>query len=249
MDSHETMLDDVAAYALGVLPASEAAAVQTHMDTCAECRAEYDALAPAVTAIAYSAEATAAQLPGPELKARIMQAVGPPVLARRSISAWPGWLAAAACVAIALGFGAQNQRLQRDIAAQRATSASQQAALLAANASAQREHRMLADLAAGDARRYPFENGVIVTRGSHLYVAMRAPESLPKGRVYQAWTIAKGSKVVRPSITFSAPGSSMTIIEIPASAQSLAMVALSVEPEGGSLKPTTKPIALVKLSS
>jgi anti-sigma-K factor RskA len=249
MDSHETMLDDVAAYALGVLPAGEAATVQAHMDTCEECRAEYDALAPAVTAIAFSAEATPAQLPGPELKARIMQAVRPPVLARRSIAAWPGWLAAAACVAIAVGFGAQNQRLQRDLTAERATTASQQTALVAANASAQREHRMIADLAAGDARRYPFANGSIVTRGSHLYVAMHAPASLPKGRVYQAWTIAKGSKVVRPSITFTAPGRSVTIVEIPASAQSLAMVALSVEPLGGSLKPTTKPIALVKLSS
>ncbi len=249
MDSHDTMLDDVAAYAVGVLPASEAAAVQAHMETCAECRAEYDALAPAVTAIAYSAEATAAQLPGPELKARIMQAIRPPVLARRSIPAWPGWLAAAACVAIAVGFGAQNQRLQRDLAAAQTATASQQAALLAANASEQREHRMIADLAAVDARRYPFEHGLIVTRGSHLYIALRAPQSLPKGRVYQAWTIAKGSKVVRPSITFSAPGSSLTMVEIPASAQSLAMVALSVEPAGGSLKPTTKPIALVKLSS
>jgi anti-sigma-K factor RskA len=249
MESHDTMLDDVAAYALGVLPASEAAAVRAHMETCAECRTEYDALAPAVTAIAYSAEATAAQLPGPELKARIMRAVRPPVLARRSISAWPGWLAAAACVAIAVGFGTQNQRLQHDLVAERATTASQQAALSAANASAEREHRMIADLAASDARRYPFVHGVFVTRGSHLYVAIRAPQSLPKGRVYQAWTVAKGSKVVRPSITFSAPGSSVTMVEIPASAQSLAAVALSVEPEGGSLKPTTKPIALVKLSS
>ena len=57
MTSHDEMLDNVAAYALGLLPASEAAAVADHLKTCESCRAEYDFLRPAVTALAYSAEA------------------------------------------------------------------------------------------------------------------------------------------------------------------------------------------------
>src|SRR5947207_274170 len=59
MNAHDTMLDDVAVYALGALPPKEAAAVRGHIATCAECAAEYRRLKPAVDAVAYSAEACA----------------------------------------------------------------------------------------------------------------------------------------------------------------------------------------------
>ena len=41
MTPHETMLENVAVYALGSLPPSEAHAVRAHLRTCAECRTEY----------------------------------------------------------------------------------------------------------------------------------------------------------------------------------------------------------------
>ena len=80
MRSHEEMLDAVAVYALGALPPHEAAEVVAHMRDCAECRAEYRLLRPAVTAVAYSAEAYAdassgAAVASPLLKARIMKQV------------------------------------------------------------------------------------------------------------------------------------------------------------------------------
>lgn len=52
--------------------------------------------------------------------------------------------------------------------------------------------------------------------------------------VYQAWTLAKGAKTVQPSMTF--------IPDV-----RTALVAVSVEPTGGSERPTTKPIAAVPL--
>ena len=39
----------------------------------------------------------------------------------------------------------------------------------------------------------------------------------------------------------------MTVVQLPEAATTLAAVAVSVEPEGGSLQPTTKPIAMVTL--
>ncbi|MGB8966179.1 MAG: zf-HC2 domain-containing protein, partial [Candidatus Cybelea sp.] len=80
MMSHDEMLDGVAAYALGVLPPDEAAAVASHLQTCAECREEYRLLRPAVTAVAYSAETCAdadsgALIASPLLKARVMKEV------------------------------------------------------------------------------------------------------------------------------------------------------------------------------
>ena len=59
MNQHDAMLDDVAVYALGALPPAQAQAVRAHLDTCAECAAEYRRLKPAVDAVAYSAEASA----------------------------------------------------------------------------------------------------------------------------------------------------------------------------------------------
>jgi anti-sigma-K factor RskA len=61
--------------------------------------------------------------------------------------------------------------------------------------------------------------------------------------------MAKGAKGVKPSVTFSVARGSTTTIEIPAIAQSLAAVAVSVEPAGGSAQPTTKPVAIIKLNS
>jgi anti-sigma-K factor RskA len=252
VNGHDEMRDNVAAYALGVLPAAEVSAVETHLQTCDECRAEYAAFAPAVTAIGYSAEVTAEQVPGPLLKARIMRAVRAESR-RRSVVAWPAYLAAAACICIAAGFAVQNGRLQHELAAAQTQSAAQSSARVATVSQERiaraREQRMLADLTAADARRYPFAHGMIVTRGTHVYMAMHAGAQLPPGRVYQAWTMAKGAKTVKPSITFSVASRSMTMIEIPAVAQSLAMVAVSVEPAGGSAQPTTKPVAVIKLNS
>jgi hypothetical protein len=252
VNGHGDMLDNVAAYALGVLPPAEIAAVETHLQTCDECRAEYAAFAPAVTAIGFSAEATAEQVPGPLLKARIMRAVRADSR-RSSVVAWPAYLAAAACICIAAGFAVQNGRLHRELAAAQSQSVAQssaRAATLSQERIAQaREQRMLADLTAADARRYPFAGGVVVTRGAHVYMAMHGAVQLPPGRVYQAWTMAKGAKTVKPSITFSVADRSTTMIEIPAAAQSLAAVAVSIEPAGGSAQPTTKPVAVIKLNS
>ncbi len=39
----------------------------------------------------------------------------------------------------------------------------------------------------------------------------------------------------------------MTVVRLPEAATTLAAVAVSIEPEGGSLQPTSKPIAMVSL--
>ncbi|MHB8147549.1 MAG: RNA polymerase sigma factor, partial [Vulcanimicrobiaceae bacterium] len=71
-DAHDpSMLDDVAVYALGPLPARDAARVRAHLTSCARCQAEYKALKPAVTAPAAPEE----QSPSALLKARIMRSV------------------------------------------------------------------------------------------------------------------------------------------------------------------------------
>ena len=236
--SHDEMLDGVAAYALGVLPPDEAAAVASHLQTCAECREEYRLLRPAVTAVAYSAETCAdadsgALIASPLLKARVMKEVRAgatrSVTPRRS----PAVLVAAACLALAIVSGLVSLSLSGRVGRDRALIAQQD--------------QTIADLTAPDATHHQFTGGDVLTRGSHLYIAVHGLPVPPPGKVYQAWTLAKGAKTVAPSVTFAPESQGVTVVRLPEAATTLAAVAVSVEPVGGSKQPTTKPIAMVRL--
>lgn len=239
MMSHDEMLDNVALYALGVLPAREAADVAAHVLSCDECRAEYELLRPAVTAVGYSAEAdgrTAA--PSFMLKTRLMKQVRSTKpgrsagTARSSASRWPT-LVAAACFAVAVGAGLWNASLRERVGRDESRIAQQSA--------------VIADVTAPDAKRYRFGQGSVVVRGHNLYIAMQALEQPPKGKVYQAWTLPKGSKTMAPSITFRPGAFGEAVLRLPVSANAVVAVAVSVEPAGGSKQPTTKPIAVTLL--
>jgi anti-sigma-K factor RskA len=241
MTSHDELLDNVAAYALGTLPPGEAAAVAEHLTTCKECREEYRLLRPAVTALAYSAEACADASSGsaasPLLKARIMRQVrSEAATSSRPVTSapnWPAYLLAAACLALAILTGAWNlslrDRLNRD------------------EALATQQQQTIADFVAPDSQRHPFKHGEVLMRGQRLYIAMHDMPMPPHGKVYQAWTLAKGAKHVAPSKTFMPNSTGMTVVPLPEAATTLAAVAVSIEPEGGSEQPTSKPIAVVAL--
>ena len=240
MTSHDELLDNVAAYALGVLPPAEAAAVESHLQTCKQCRAEYEYLRPAVTAVAYSAEACTDEKSGgvaasPLLKARIMRRVRTEAAAARPtrLRFGPGYVVAAACLAIAIlaAFTAfsLNRRLNQELA---------QSAL---------QSQTIADLTSPQSAHYRFASGEVVTHSDRLYLTMHGLAAPPPGRVYQAWTLAKGSTRVAPSSTFVPANGGTAVLRLPQSATNVVAVAVSVEPEGGSQQPTTKPIALVKI--
>jgi anti-sigma-K factor RskA len=231
MTPHDEMLDNIAMYALGSLSPEEAAEVAAHIETCKECRAEYQFMRPAVTAVAHSAEAcadasTGAAAASPLIKARVMQRVRAEARQQRVPRVWPAYLFAAACLAIALITGL---------------------AQIALNARLISQGQTIADLTAPDARRFAFSGGEVLTRGDHLYLAMRDLPAPPPGHVYQAWTLAKGAKAVAPSTTFLPGSGGATVVRLPETATTLAAVAVSVEPTGGSKQPTTKPIALVRI--
>jgi|HubBroStandDraft_6_1064221.scaffolds.fasta_scaffold433959_2 anti-sigma-K factor RskA len=233
MMSHDEMLDNVALYALGVLSPREAADVAAHLQTCQECRAEYGLLRPAVTAIGYSAQSDAGtEGPGVLLKARLMKQVRFAEKAQRRVSHWPAYVAAAG-IAIAVGAGlfsaSLRERLGRD-----ESSIAQQSALIA-------------DFTAPDAKRYAFGHGSVLVHGRNLYLAMHGLAAPPTGKVYQAWTLPKGSKKMAPSVTFKPGASGVTLVRLPEAANAITAVAVSVEPAGGSKQPTTKPIAVTLL--
>lgn len=224
---HDEMLDRVAAYALGAVTSGETSEILDHLKTCEECRLEYEALSPVVDAVARTSEAEIG--PSPLLKARIMHTVRP-----RSARSFP-WLAALAAVAClaAIILGSADVALNTNLANDRLEIA--------------RQSRTMGDLVASDANRYPFAKGEVLTRGSRLYVALRALPAPPQGKVYQAWTLARGSKKMRPSVTFRPSNDGVAVIALPVDASTIIAVAVSVEPMGGSRQPTTAPLAIVKI--
>jgi anti-sigma factor ChrR (cupin superfamily) len=249
---HEALLDLVAVAALGSLPAAELRVVTLHLATCEECRTEYAALRPAADAIGLIADEPIDSLRSARMKKRLLAAIAPSGAARR-VSApggliWASSLVAAAAVVFALISTVQDIRLRSDLANAQRTAAQLQTRVAETQQTNENERDMLADLFAANAKRYPVPDGEVVARGSHVYFSLRALPPLPKGKVYQAWTLAKGAKTVAPSVTFTPNAAGAAIVQLPANASTLAAVALSVEPEGGSKAPTSKPTFIQPLS-
>jgi anti-sigma-K factor RskA len=253
---HE-MFDEVAVYALGVLPAGDAARVRAHIATCPQCQDEYARLRSTVALVGVAAETSgdARTCPSTLLKPRIMAQIRKEGARPAAVTAaqtgpkvWPAYLVAAACLAIAIvssianiAMTGQIRQMQTDLAR-----SSSRATTLAARLN--QTQTTVADLLSGDAKHYDLDGGQVVTRGSHVYIAMRALAQPPRGKVYQAWTLAKGAKRVAPSLTFVPDAHGVAVVALPVDARSMAAVAVSVEPEGGSKQPTTKPIAIVPLT-
>lgn len=233
MISHDEMLDGVAAYALGTLAPKEAEVVADHLRSCEQCREEYRQLRPAVTAVAYTSEACADERSGavvasPLLKARVMRQVRGETVRRLQPRGWALWALLAACLALALVDYSLSLRINRE------------------RVLASAQEQTIADLASADATRYRFSDGEVLAHADRLYIVLQDLPTPPHGKIYQAWTLAKGHKRVAPSVTF-APRGSTTVVRLPEAVSAVAAVAVSIEPEGGSTQPTTKPIAVVNI--
>jgi hypothetical protein len=157
-------------------------------------------------------------------------------------SPWPAYLVAAACFAIALissianiSLSGQVKQQQRDLAivSERSTSLARSLA---------NERTALFDILDTHARHYLLGNGEVITRGSRIYLALRAMPDPPRGKVYQAWTLAKGATKVVASQTFLPDPRGVALIVLPADARSTAEVSVTLEPDGGSKEPTSKPL-------
>jgi anti-sigma-K factor RskA len=171
-----------------------------------------------------------------------------PVSATRTSAMWGTTLAAAAAVVFALVSVIQNFGLRSDLHDAQTRVATLQTRIDADRRTVARDRRMLTDLTASDAKRYTVAYGTVVTRGAHVYLALASLPPLAPGKVYQAWTLARGAKAVAPSVTFTPSQTGITLVPIPEDAGNLTAVAVSVEPQGGSRQPTTKPAFVQPLS-
>jgi len=274
MNVHDdAFLDSIAVLALGALPEMEARALAAHLATCATCRATYAELRAAADLVGYGAEFAPSgldEIAARRLKDRIMTAVvdsaAPTSTSQRAVTSVNGkgvrartsWVPYGVAVAAAL-IAAISLADNASLRGERTKDAAQVASLrAAATRAALHETALTAELRSLDARvativapgsrHFPVASGEVVTSGNRIVIALHDLPALPAGKVYQAWTLARGAKAVSPSLTFRPDAAGIALVALPDAAAGLAAVAVSVEPARGSKAPTTKPAFIRKLS-
>lgn len=164
-------------------------------------------------------------------------------------TAWPAYLVAAACFAIALVSSIANISLIGQLKQEqreRATLSERSMALAQALASVR---TALFDMLDAHAKHYAIGDGEVITRGSRIYLALRALPEPPHGKVYQAWIVVKGTAKPLAAPTFLPDARGVALIVLPADARATTAVSVTLEPDGGSKEPTAKPLMNASLDS
>ncbi|MFG3097736.1 anti-sigma factor domain-containing protein [Streptomyces sp. NPDC048202] len=238
------------AYALHALPEDERADFERHLSGCPSCTREVEEFEAAAARLALAATVPVR----PAMREEVLHRVGsvrqltpattPVERVRRSktLGAAPTRWALAACVAAAAVFGG-TAVWQYD----RAQDAQQQAAR------AERQASELAGvLAAPDAKSRTVKvaggTGTVVVsaeRDRAVFVSSKMPEP-PKGKVYQLW-FDDGGTMRNAGLMDPARASQSVLMR--GAVDGASGVGVTVEPAGGSAKPTTAPVTLLSMPS
>ena len=250
MSVHEQFAEDLALYALGSLPNDEQAALEKHLQECAECRQELEHLRGDMALLALSAAGPA---PPRGARERLISAVArePRMNIAAESRQWRmplQWLAVAALAIFAALLWRQNAGLKSQIAQLHAEFGDQRAQL-------DQAREVVDTLTATDALRVtlvaaktpPQPQGKAIYlrgRGSLVFLASNLPAA-PAQKAYELWLIpVSGAPVPAGVFEPDAHGSAAVVNPpLPAGLKAKAF-AITVEPEGGSSTPTM-PIVMV----
>lgn len=216
----------VAPYALDSLGDEEERGFEQHLATCERCREELAGLREAAASLAYG---VAGPEPPTALKERILtqaRAERPNVTALpRRRRGWTASLAAAAALAaaVALGFGVWS-----------------------ATRPATRDS-FSAVLAQPGARLVPLDGrgAVAVAPDGTAALAFTVPPA-PAGKAYEAWVIQGGTP--KPAGLFEG-GDGTSVLDIEQPVRRGAVVAVTLERDGGAKRPTQTPLAVSRAVS
>lgn len=227
-------------YALDALPPDERAAFEAHLASCSTCQADVDDFRLTATRLG----GAVAETPPPALKSRVLTEIrqtrqlSPPVVPiKRRGTPRRTWLVAAAALVVLGGAGGVT-------------------AVQVGNAQrAERERNAIAHvLAAPDSRTF---HGTVRGGGTVTLVASAEEDAAvvvldqlpaaPQGKDYQLWMVHDAQMVSAGVVQHGRPGRVVRIMD--ESVQGASGFGLTVEPAGGSDKPTTAPISEVPFST
>jgi len=210
----ESIHDLSAAYALDALDADEREAFENHLAGCAACQDEVAAYSSTAEALAYAAGPAA---PPPFLRDRILvaaRAERPNVVPLRPRWVYPVAAVAAVAACVAIGLGIWNVSLHNRLGRAEAL------------------HSVPVSGAPGS---------LVVDRNGSAALVLYRLDSAPAGKTYEAWVI-RGKLAPKPAGLFRGGGA--TFFPIAGKVRKGSVVAVTVEPAGGSDAPTTKPFAV-----
>ena len=226
-DEHDRRLEEVAAFALGVLEAAQIDDFREHLDGCKRCQDELRWLEPAVRALP---EAVEQQAPPPALKVRLMEEVRADVAAAPSRKGFREWLGgldiggltwkplagmAVVVLIVAVGVG-----------------------YLVGNGGGSDIHTT----------KVQQKNGIVamvVDEDGQGELRLTGVDQPAKGKVLEAW-VARGEAVEPVKATFTPDGAGNAATQIE-DLQGVDAVLVTEEPEGGTKVPTMKPFVNVPL--
>jgi len=250
MTAHEQFADDLALYALGSLEGGEKAAIERHVEECAACRRELEALRGDLSLLALT---TAGPKPPARARQRLLSAIArephlpativePARVRRSSWESWwglVGWAAAAAMLLLAIGLFRQNSSLQRDLAAVNAQFADQGAKLHEARAIVAAlvdpDTKKVELVAAGN-KPQPRGKAMYQHRTrSLIFFASNLPQ-LPPEKIYELWLFpaSGGAPIAAGLFRPDAQGGAMVVNPpLPGNVEAKNFV-VTMEPESGS---------------
>ncbi len=215
--------------ALDALDADDARAFDVHARGCAECRRERDAFADTAGRLAF---ATGAVAPPPELRARVLGAIGAPARAPRRV--WPLAVAATLVAGFAVGFVAMEREsaIERQ---RRVHAALAHDDLMSFLSDASSRSVTLAPLPAA-----PRAGGRVIWNAESKRAMLFASglDPAPPGKAYEVWVIAGGAPVA--SGTFQADDRGRLVATLPWLDQTAGAktFVVTLEPAGGTAAPT-----------
>ncbi|HEX4257521.1 MAG TPA: anti-sigma factor [Streptosporangiaceae bacterium] len=268
---HDDLHTLTGSYAVDALPAEEMDEFERHLTHCGSCTAEVRGLRETASRLAL----ITAERPPAAMRDRVLAAAGrtrqlPPITenrparsgprairsarsarrARRSYAPHSAWIpriavgVAAAAVAVAGVFGINQHNTQQRLGA------------IENQLTAARAHNTQIDsvLAAGDLHLVSSKTGVggsvsaiVSTSQAKLVVVTSGLPALPAGKVYELWLL--GTNVAKPSGLLTTAAHGRTVPVVASGLVKGYKLGVTVEPAGGTLKPTTNPILAMPLST
>ena len=221
---HEELRSLLGAYVLGAVSKEEAASVAAHIRSCRECEAEIATLSSAVDLLASGVE----PLQPPQgftervLQRAVQERDAGTSRARPRVQRWQTWAALAAALAVFAGLGAYAIDARNEAAAQRRIASA------------------LIRGAAGTDLKGPagVAAKVVPTDSGGIFVATGL-EDPGDDRVYQLWFLRGGMPVSGGTFVGS---DGVAVLRTARSPNAFDAVAVTVEPAGGSRRPTTNPL-------